>query len=71
MTFKKLKDKEHSYYVADSYANYKPLTLRGTKQDMVETACKLNDEAFDKSKDYSLLSDFRGKRFCVLLADFK
>lgn len=67
----KLKDKEHSYYVADSYANYKPLTLRGLKKDMAEMACKLNNEEFDKSKDYDMLSDFADKRFCVLLADFK
>lgn len=38
---------------------------------MVEMACKLNNEEFDKSKDYDMLSDFAGKRFCVLLADFK
>lgn len=66
----KLKDKEHSYYVADSYANYKPLTLRGLKKDMVEMACKLNNEEYDKSKTYDIM-DFKGKRFCVLLADYK
>ena len=66
----KLKDKEHSYYVADSYANYKPITLRGIKNEMVEMACKLNNEEYDKSKTYDIM-DFKGKRFCVLLADYK
>lgn len=66
----KLKDKEHSYFVADSYANYKPITLRGLKKDMVEMACKLNNEEYDKSKTYDIM-DFKDKRFCVLLADYK
>lgn len=66
----KLKDKEHSYFVADSYANYKPITLRGVKNEMVEMACKLNNEEYDKSKTYDIM-DFKGKRFCVLLADYK
>ena len=66
----KLKDKEHSYFVADSYANYKPITLRGIKNEMVEMACKLNNEEYDKSKTYDII-DFKGKRFCVLLADYK
>ena len=66
----KLKDKEHSYFVADSYANYKPITLRGVKSEMVEMACKLNNEEYDKSKTYDIM-DFKGKRFCVLLADYK
>lgn len=66
----KLKDKEHSYFVADSYANYKPITLRGIKNEMVEMACKLNNEEYDKSKTYDIM-DFKGKRFCVLLADYK
>lgn len=66
----KLKDKEHSYFVADSYANYKPITLRGVKNEMVEMACKLNNEEYDRSKTYDIV-DFKGKRFCVLLADYK
>ena len=66
----KLKDKEHSYFVADSYANYKPITLRGIKNEMVEMACELNNEEYDKSKTYDIM-DFKGKRFCVLLADYK
>lgn len=66
----KLKDKEHSYFVADSYANYKPITLRGVKNEMVEMACKLNNEEYDRSKTYDIM-DFKGKRFCVLLADYK
>ena len=67
----KLKDKKHSYYVADSYNNYQRLTHKGLKEDMCEIACKLNDDNFDNSKEYDLLSDFRNKRFCVLLADYE
>lgn len=62
----KLKDKENSYYVADSYNNFRPITLRTKKYDTVKVANMLND-----TKDLNDIMDFKGYRYCVMLADYK
>lgn len=64
--FNKLKPKELSYYVADSFNGYKPITLRGKKQDMLDIANSLND-----TKNLTDIMDFKNQRYVVLLADYK
>lgn len=64
--FTKLKDKEHSYYVADSYNTYKPVTLRNTKEFAFEVANKLNG-----TQGINDILGFKNQRYCVLLADYK
>lgn len=64
--FTKLKDKKHSYYVADSYNRYTPITLRDTRENAFEVANKLNG-----TKDINDILGFKNQRYCVLLADYK
>ena len=63
-----LKNKNNSWYVADSYNRCKPITTRTTKQEAFEIACKLNDLTNKVINDIMDLKDYR---YWVLLADYK
>lgn len=63
--FKKLKPKELSYYVADRYNGFRPICLRGKKQDVLNIANNLN------GTDLKDIMDFKRQRYVILLADYK
>ena len=63
-----LKNKNNSWYVADSYNRCKPITKKTTKQEALEIAYKLNELT---NKVIDDIMDLKGYRYWVLLADYK